>query len=470
MRGMQRSLSLLLLLIALPLVALADGNDEQERNRKLLEKARSDPQHYARLLQDLQAFLALPEEKQKELRKLDHDLHDEDSAGYARLQRVLERYNDWLQRLPETERKKLESAADAKEKLRLIKEIREREWIGRLPRTYQEELARLASEPTKYRQRIKELHEEERQRHQEWAYAIRHWNEGERLRQVAGRLQKLKPEIAEFVRDSLTPLLSEEEKLRLKQDFDAAAKPGQWVQALTTLVELSDKHPLRYPPSPKIGPRQFTELPAGLQARLKKAAGWPPPDIDQSEGKWPEYAEKVTRFARDNRILLPAQLGPSHLADFTRPVQEFCKQQLLPVLTEQEKTNLRDGIWPRYANQLANLARKHKLQIPGMTLPGEPFLWQPFRNRARAIAAANDVAMAIAPEPGLPDVPDRMLRDFLQKDLTPEQQAGLPSLSLTDPETRELIKQQFFKRNPDVLDRLQKADQKKQTKKNKLKK
>ena len=97
MRHMDRFLALLLLLIALPLVALADGNDEQERNRKLLEKARSDPPHYARLLQDLQAFLALPEEKQKELRKLDHDLHDEDSAGYAHLQRVLEQPHIFIQ-------------------------------------------------------------------------------------------------------------------------------------------------------------------------------------------------------------------------------------------------------------------------------------------------------------------------------------------------------------------------------------
>src|SRR5438132_12752881 len=104
MRHMDRFLALLLLLIALPLVALADGNDEQERNRKLLEKARSDPQHYARLLQDLQAFLALPEERQQELRRLDHDLHDENSASHARLQRALERYSDWLQRLPEADR------------------------------------------------------------------------------------------------------------------------------------------------------------------------------------------------------------------------------------------------------------------------------------------------------------------------------------------------------------------------------
>src|SRR5207237_3618366 len=116
---------------------------------------------------------------------------------------------------------------------------------------------------------------EERLRHQEWAYAIRHWNEGERLRQVSGRLQKLKPEITEFVRDSLTPLLSEDEKLRLKHDFDAAAKPGQWVQVLTTLVELSDKHPLKYPPPPKIGPIQWTDLRAGLQAVLNKASDTP---------------------------------------------------------------------------------------------------------------------------------------------------------------------------------------------------
>ena len=103
----------------------------------------------------------------------------------------------------------------------------------------------------------------------------------------------------------------------------------------------------------------------------------------------------MTRFARENRILLPVQLGPCHLEDFTRPVQEFCKQQLLPVLTDVEKANLRDGIWPRYANQLANLARKHKLQVPGMALPGEPFLWQPFRNRARAIATASPAGKVI---------------------------------------------------------------------------
>src|SRR5205807_1635995 len=133
MRPIHRTLASVLLLVGLPLLALADGGDDLERNRKMLEKARSDPQHYARLIQELQAFLALPEERQKELRKLDRDLHDEDSATYARLQRVLERYSNWLLRLPETERKQLESTTDLKERLRLIKEIRQRQWISRLP-------------------------------------------------------------------------------------------------------------------------------------------------------------------------------------------------------------------------------------------------------------------------------------------------------------------------------------------------
>src|SRR5438132_1069513 len=123
MRTLRRILMFTILFLALPSMASADGGEDGERGRKLLEKAKNDPQHYARLLQDLQAFRALPEDRQKALRKLDQELHEEDSVSYARLQRVLERYAEWLERLPDADRKKLEAAADSRERLRLIKEI-----------------------------------------------------------------------------------------------------------------------------------------------------------------------------------------------------------------------------------------------------------------------------------------------------------------------------------------------------------
>ena len=49
-------LLLLILFLAVPLFVLADSGDDQEktqdRNRRLLEKWKSDPQHYARLRQE----------------------------------------------------------------------------------------------------------------------------------------------------------------------------------------------------------------------------------------------------------------------------------------------------------------------------------------------------------------------------------------------------------------------------------
>src|SRR5437660_12464246 len=85
----------------------ADGvPDELEHNRQLLAKLRSDPEHYARLKQELRAFLELPPEEQTRLRRLDHDLHQETSTSHAQLLRVLERYSRWLEALPAADRER----------------------------------------------------------------------------------------------------------------------------------------------------------------------------------------------------------------------------------------------------------------------------------------------------------------------------------------------------------------------------
>jgi hypothetical protein len=464
MRTTRSLLTLLLFLIALPL-AVADGNDEQDRNRKLLEKAKSDPQHYARLIQDLHAFMALPEERQNELRKLDHDLHDQNSASYASLQRALERYADWLRRLPEGERSQIEATTDPKGRLRLIKQIREHQWISRLPKARQEELAKLQADPSRYQQRLKELRQEERQRHKEWAYAIRNWSDVQAGRQALERLPKLKPELTVFVRDGLMPLLSDVERQRLKADFEAAEKQGQWVDYFTTLVGLADKHPIKQPPPANLGPRRFSELPPALQARLKQTTGWPPSAVVEAEGKWPDYALEVVKVAREHRIPLPKPLGPTKVEDLAPSVQTFCKEKLFPILSESERENLRNraqGFWPAYPNRLMALANKHKLQIPGMALPGPQNLWQVFRKRVNAVAETAGTAPPQSTAERPPDVSDRTLREFVQKELSPAELAELPSVSLGDPEARELIKQKYFTRHPDVLKRLQKADQNKQ--------
>src|SRR6059058_5679045 len=61
--------------------------EELEQNRHLLAKWRQDPAHYARLCYHLSQFLALPPEQQERLRRLDRELHEEDSITSAQLWR-----------------------------------------------------------------------------------------------------------------------------------------------------------------------------------------------------------------------------------------------------------------------------------------------------------------------------------------------------------------------------------------------
>src|SRR5438105_12353347 len=84
-------------------------DDPQAWNQSLLETWKQNPQHYARLKRDLNHFWSLPREERDRLRALDKELHDQDSATQNRLWNVLERYHDWLERLTESDRHRIES-------------------------------------------------------------------------------------------------------------------------------------------------------------------------------------------------------------------------------------------------------------------------------------------------------------------------------------------------------------------------
>ncbi len=367
-------------LLLIGLWAGADSpNDDVEHNRRLLEKVRKDPQHYERLRQNLSAFLALPEERQEKLRQLDQELHDKNSKTATRLQRVLERYADWLQSIPEADRQRLQDEADPKKRLQLIRDLREQFWVNHLPKAVREELQKLSG--SQQRLRIVELRKEERKRHGEWQAAIRNWVELTQRPQTS--LKDLAPDVKAYVDEFLLPVLTPEENKRLQQ---AQGKP----LFLKTLVELADKHPLRLP-GPPTGPAKFEQLPAGVQARLKKAKDWPSEAAKQAEGKWPDYALAVMEFVRLNKLgPLPKQIGPCHPAEFPPSVVQFIDKQLGPVLKEDEVALLKkaEGRWPGYPRQLLAMARKHNLQVPGVGLPGPRQVWDRYRPPPAASAGA----------------------------------------------------------------------------------
>jgi hypothetical protein len=418
--------------------------EDLEENRQLLEKWRADPVHAARLRHDLRAFLALPPDQQERLRRLDKDLYDEDSFAAARLLRVLERYVEWLERLPPADRQRVEATADATERLQLLKEMREREWIERLPRALREELEKLA--PDQRLARIAELRQDERRRREEWQVAMRHWDELLQKRPQPARLADFPSDVTRFVQESLMPVLSPEEKKRLWR------AEGRWPLFPRTLVELTDRHAIPLP-GPMTGPSRYQDLPAEVQQRLPVLKNAPPPFVQKAEGRWPQYAIAVTELARKRKLVLPKQLGPARPQEFSTAIQEFLDKQLLPVLEPEEKNRLKraEGLWPRFPRELLDLARKHYLQVPGMGLPGPPALWDKFRTKRAADANLP------------PEVPDRILLEFARSELSAEERASLVSFS--DPATRERLKQEFIKRHPQEWQRLLKMDQQKRQRK-----
>jgi hypothetical protein len=434
--------------IAVSCTARADSaSDEAEQNQRLLEKWREDPAHYAWLKQQLQDFLSLPAERQERMRALDRALRDEDSATSVRLLRVMERYSEWLQRLPEVDRKRIEAAANGKERLQIIKELREREWIDRLPLATRQELQKLA--PDGRRTRIAELKKAEQAFNNSWRTAARQWDELITPRPPVAMLQQLQPEIRSLVTQHLAPLLNAEEKKRLDDSRE------QYPLYLETLVELADKHLVRLP-GPAKGPTRFSELPAKVREQVPELRTKTPPVMQRVREKWPEYCIGVSTYANNHKIKLNLQLGPCRPSEFAPDIQEFIAKKLLPVLDPDEKTRLAtaEGRWPAYPRLLADLAFRHQFRVPGTGLPGPSRLWDPYRKRTAAADA----------EP-LPGVSDATLLEFMRNGLTAEERGNLPSVALSDPGTMSQLRQLYFQKNPDELQRLRQQDRRKQLKK-----
>ena len=199
---------------ALPVLAVTDPApppDDLDHNRRLLDRYRADPDHYARLLRDLRAFETLPPERQERMRQFDRELHEEDPATQQRLWEVLERYSDWVGRLPEADRLRIDEAADRTERLTVVKELREQEWVARLPKAERDDLE--AMSPAMRTKRIAVLRLEERQRRKDW----RDWAAGVKARPDAGPPRPNRPAraaglpavpkqvLSAFARNELTP-------------------------------------------------------------------------------------------------------------------------------------------------------------------------------------------------------------------------------------------------------------------------
>lgn len=408
--------------------------DEAETNARLLERWRTDPEHFARLQNDLRAFWQLPPDRQERLRQFDLQLHDTDSIAQKRLWGVMERYNAWFDRQREADQRRIAQAADRNERLLVVKQLREEQWLQRQPQKVREDLTKLSED--RRHDEIARQRKDERQRVAAWMHALKgRKDEGTHPTKPA-RPADFPPDAERYINEILRLQLTLDERERLK------AMEGMWPYYTRTVLELSEKHPVKLP-GPSTGPVRYTDLPKDYHAVIPLPKDLPRSTreaLNKASGKWPDYALAVTEYTRAKNPNLP-QLGPSRLADFNPPVRQFLETTLPAKLSAKEKEELQkvETRWPDYPMKVLELAGKHGLEVPLMRMPNAGEWWE-------KVGGA------------LPEVPDRMLRDFALNDLSVEERGKL-QLSVSDPTSRDRLVQEYFKKNPTELKRLQRLDQ-----------
>ena len=299
-----------------------------EQNRRLVEKWRADPDHFARLKRDHAAFQALSLERQARLRQFDHDLHDEDPATQARLMAVLERYVAWLEKLDDGDRAWVESAPDATTRLERVKTIRDKQWVKRLPRQVQEEMAKLPAD--KQPLRIAELRLQERQRRLDWFWTS-HGRDADALKRARPtRISEFPPEVRYYYGVTLSRILTKSEQARL---HDAE---GNWPVYARTLARAMATPPPKlpgFPASDKTWATKMQNLPNDWRFALNsyfqadgnltkggQKKGLTPEQkhrlgqrrhLNSKADAWPDFAVEATKIVREEKLKVESQLGPS---------------------------------------------------------------------------------------------------------------------------------------------------------------
>jgi hypothetical protein len=351
-------------------------------------------------------FRGLPPARQQQLRVLHQELKAADPKVVATLAPTLDAYAAWLGRLPDGERKKVLSAPTSADRLVEIGHVKEAQWRASLTPGQKELLKNVKS--TEDREKLAaEFRQQEFRRREEWELAHRQWQ------LVSEKGQKPWPfddpkrvdQIDAYIRDSLGADLSapppdrkafpdpqphcrltRDQFVELKTLRDAARKEGNWSWLFygACLLRLSDAHPSLPVPRDGKPATSFETLPKDYKPHFLSKFPDPKGAIPKLGGgqalvgKWPEYALFIHESTRRVKFGNLSPLGPCKPGEFAPDVTAFIKDPLGVKLSPTDADALRavEGKWPDYPRKLMELARKHDLSVPGVTLPGEPSKWE----------------------------------------------------------------------------------------------
>jgi len=344
---------------------------------------------------------SLPPARQQQIRTLDAELNALDQETQDRLRKVMANFNYWLAHLPEDDRNRVVEAPTANAKLKIIGELKDREWLETLPKAYREKYAK-ATHADRFRL-LDGWREDERLRRDEWQFVRQNWKEfqDEASPPLIPQGLEFRKELDTFVQN-LESQLTQEQRDRLHRVRGMVQDQRASISYLKLVVELADRNPLL--PGPQDGPRNFEALPradiVALERNKKKQFN----QLQNAQGRWPEYAIAVTNYAAKHAISLPRPLGPTNKALMPAEVKTFIEKELEPTLRKFESMDRTDndkkekaehaqrdlvrlheaeGKWPEYPRAVMDLARSYKLYMPGWMLPGKQEFWDRFRTLKR---------------------------------------------------------------------------------------
>lgn len=385
--------------------AAQQPQEDLEPQRVRLQAIRRNAEAYARLREQWNAFQNQSDKKREAVKKLDQELHAFEPGKQERLERVLARYADWLDRLKKTDPNAFNAIANAPDgnaRLTLVKEQRDREWMESQPKAYREQWAKLQGEArAKF---VAERRQEERIRSQHWLVASRFWKELETNKALPARMadfgyKKAKKDktdsgkgkefvetnpVKDYVDNYLVQNLTPADLKRLD---DAE---GRWPDYPMVLVSLASRHPTAMPPV-KL-PMKFEDLPKPVRSRFEKSKDTAKifkakNEIVRYEG--PNFASKFAEIAAREKVTFGKQPDGNEymVANFkylTPPMQSFVTKELMPAMkddaADERKLIASEGKWPEYPKMIQELAIKYHLHAPWHILPdADRFHWDRYR-------------------------------------------------------------------------------------------
>lgn len=334
-------------------------------------------------------FQSLEPSRQAELRKLHTDFQELSPKSQTHYERVMKMYNAWLAGLSEEDRQQVLGAATSTDRLEAVRRLRERDWVKTLPTPYRLEYSTLEGEARK--KKVQEWRTEETDRDDEWAIALRSWDQFQPGKAPQIFLHENRVLIDSYVANLKHNLL-ENEKRALDDARATADETGNFFGYAYEVVRFSETHPTL---PGRVGPKDFMSLPNPIRDALakndrhfRKRSFEESREMRKSQGRWPEFAVELTKYCQRHKLTLPMPLGDCRKDEMPPEVVQYLDKVLEPQLRKSEMgrvdltaLNKAQGTWPDYPRLIVEFSKKYKLSIPGWTLPGSPQVWDRVRSR-----------------------------------------------------------------------------------------